>query len=91
MAAQAAEQIVGILKGGQAAAPAQPGNMAGLSRALRSDRRRAGLTAATSQNKLSCSFAGFGARKCAVESENLLAFKPSFSHAISKRRPIIQA
>jgi hypothetical protein len=42
-------------------------------------------------NKLNCSVAGLGARKCAVESENLQALSPSFSQAISKRRPIIQA
>ena len=45
----------------------------------------------TAQNKLNCSVAGLGARKCSVESETLLALSPSFSQAISKRRPIIQA
>jgi D-3-phosphoglycerate dehydrogenase len=43
MAEQAAEQIVGLLKGRPAAASGQSGSLAGLSRALRSPRRHPGL------------------------------------------------
>ena len=53
--------------------------------------RQNGLRLAHDSNRLSCSASGLGARKCAVESEYLPALRPSFSQAISKRRPIIQA
>src|SRR5262245_39150240 len=42
-------------------------------------------------NRLSCSVPGFGLRKCSVVNCFRAMLSPSFSHAISKRRPIIHA